>query len=132
MIHAVYIDYFMEIKWKSPIIRNQWRKIQYTMWQNVYVEQNGFARLRHDFTMYILAQSLLERMMIELDYNDWCWVCVLEMNNDPTRESFIWVIVDKYSCVSELMVKPNKSYPLIRENIMISVLTFLHELHVLK
>lgn len=55
---------------------------------------------------------------------------MLEINNDLTRESFICVIVDKYSCVSELMVKPNKSYPLIQENIMVGF--SIHELHVLK
>lgn len=58
----------------------------------MYVEQNDFARLHYVLTMYILAQSLLEMMMIELDYNDWCWVCVLGMNTDLTWESFVCVV----------------------------------------
>lgn len=42
----------------------------------MYVEQNDFARLHYVLTMYILAQSLLEMMMIELDYNDSKSVCL--------------------------------------------------------
>lgn len=57
----------------------------------MYVEQNGFARLHYVLTMYILAQSLLEMMMIELDYNDWCWVSVCLELILIWRESHLYV-----------------------------------------